>query len=76
MICHSDSAFKFRQISSEALSQLAYNLYKFINEFYSYLLSSERTFEGTCKCSRDIFLNYFFGDRLTIAVSRTSIHII
>ena len=30
----------------------------------------------TCQCLRNIFLNCFFGDRLTIEVSRTSIDII
>ena len=32
--------------------------------------------EGNCLCSRNIFFNCFFGDRLTIEVSRTSIFII
>ena len=30
----------------------------------------------SCQCSRNIFLNFFFGDKLTIEVSRTSLHII
>ena len=32
--------------------------------------------KGLAKCSRNIFLNYFFGDRLITEITRTSIHMI
>ena len=58
--------------SHKSVQKLFHNLHTiFSNSLMGFkVIVHFRTSEGTCQCSRNIFLNYFFGDRFTIEVSK------